>query len=403
MTEPTTVQFACQKLRHSFVYAPDCPVNLMGRDLLIVSCPMIQCSPDGLLLCFPDGSTYHCSAYTCQEGLFPVFDASVEEQDTPVNPYADIYWAAVSESSHTWLAATEVLAAWKPWFLSLRPYFPPVDPYHCMLYYDRNGDICYEDSFTQIEGSEWDLSLGYMYVGPAGIAYEVALTGEQQLWYRMTDPSDPTVASYAPHITLLVAADHSAKDLGPMVLSCGHACDWSPTTVPILHFPPSLSSYKILYPSVSVSSVLEHNHILSHHGRESSDAEGAAAMLNSLPALLWSSGPTDVGCCSSIPPITFKFQSGPVCLPQYQTSPEGLVWIADTISGLLATGVLHKTDSCAWNTPILPVLKKDMGKSRMVHDLRAINTIITTPQLPVPNSSCFPLPPDTRTYLFHVH
>uniref|UniRef100_A0AAY5KSY6 ribonuclease H n=1 Tax=Esox lucius TaxID=8010 RepID=A0AAY5KSY6_ESOLU len=37
------------------------------------------------------------------------------------------------------------------------------------------------------------------------------------------------------------------------------------------------------------------------------------------------------------------------------------------------------------NTPILPVEKKGTGKYRMAHDLRAINNILLTPTIPVPN------------------
>nr|XP_054592919.1 uncharacterized protein LOC129159744 [Nothobranchius furzeri] len=77
-----------------------------------------------------------------------------------------------------------------------------------------------------------------------------------------------------------------------------------------------------------------------------------------------SNGPTDVGL-GSIPPY----------------AEEG---IADTIDGLLQAGVLEPSMS-EWNTPILPVEKKNTGKYRMVHDLRRINALLNTDSLPVPN------------------
>ncbi|XP_077411131.1 uncharacterized protein LOC144040639 [Vanacampus margaritifer] len=56
-----------------------------------------------------------------------------------------------------------------------------------------------------------------------------------------------------------------------------------------------------------------------------------------------------------------------------------------TIAGLLKAGVLCKIDRSNYNTPILPVEKKNTGKFRMVHDLRAINSKVLIPALPVPN------------------
>ncbi|XP_070411319.1 uncharacterized protein [Nothobranchius furzeri] len=94
------------------------------------------------------------------------------------------------------------------------------------------------------------------------------------------------------------------------------------------------------------------------HGRERTDHPDALTMLDSLPTSLCSTGPTDVGYAE-----------------------EG---IGDTIDGLLQAGVLEPSMS-EWNTPILPVEKKNTGKYRMVHDLRRINALLNTDSLPVPN------------------
>lgn len=106
------------------------------------------------------------------------------------------------------------------------------------------------------------------------------------------------------------------------------------------------------------------------HGRERTDHPDAEQLVIEMPPQLWAEGPTDVGL-TNCDPITFQVQS---CPPQ----------ISETIIGLLDTGVLEDSYS-SWNTPILPVEKKGTGNYRMAHDLRAINSILITPTVPVPN------------------
>ncbi|XP_005755630.1 uncharacterized protein K02A2.6-like, partial [Pundamilia nyererei] len=93
---------------------------------------------------------------------------------------------------------------------------------------------------------------------------------------------------------------------------------------------------------------------------------------------------TDVGqaTCS---PVWFQLKSHtPIWKPQYRQKREAEEGIAETIEGLLKVGVLEPSQSY-WNTPILPVEKHGTGKYRMAHDLRAINAILRTDTIPVPN------------------
>lgn len=95
-------------------------------------------------------------------------------------------------------------------------------------------------------------------------------------------------------------------------------------------------------------------------------------------------GHADVGHvkCS---PVAFQIQTPqPIWLHQYPHKPQASEGIRDTIVGLWEAGVLEPAYS-PWNTPILPVEKKNTGKYRMAHDLRAINNILLTPTVPVPN------------------
>uniref|UniRef100_A0A8C9ZRI9 ribonuclease H n=1 Tax=Sander lucioperca TaxID=283035 RepID=A0A8C9ZRI9_SANLU len=98
-------------------------------------------------------------------------------------------------------------------------------------------------------------------------------------------------------------------------------------------------------------------------------------------AMLSPEGPGLVQCA----PLTFELKpSAPVWIPQYACSREKQLGIADTVCGLIDAGVLEPSRS-QWNTPILPVLKAETGKYRMVHDLRAINGRIVDITLTVPN------------------
>jgi len=58
--------------------------------------------------------------------------------------------------------------------------------------------------------------------------------------------------------------------------------------------------------------------------------------------------------------------------------------IASTIEGLMKAGVLVEMQSRCY-TPLLPVLKADKQKWRLVHDLSAVNDVVEELQAEVPN------------------
>ncbi|XP_063078733.1 uncharacterized protein LOC134468792 [Engraulis encrasicolus] len=76
--------------------------------------------------------------------------------------------------------------------------------------------------------------------------------------------------------------------------------------------------------------------------------------------------------------------AGPEDAHPYKRTPEAEEGLKETIEGLLNVGVLEPSDS-SWNTPILPVEKKQTGKYRMAHDLRRVNSVVATHTAPVPN------------------
>lgn len=147
LMKPLTVTLGNQTLFHSFVFCPQCPVNLLGRDLLCQFCPLIKVTPMGLLLILPDGTEMWCTPTPPVGGQFTVLTA--EEGPTGVTspkvvvPMADIYWLEVDTSSPTWAQVQALLNDWGPWIRSVAPGLPPSDPYHVTLYYDRMEDEQY--------------------------------------------------------------------------------------------------------------------------------------------------------------------------------------------------------------------------------------------------------------------
>ncbi len=96
-----------------------------------------------------------------------------------------------------------------------------------------------------------------------------------------------------------------------------------------------------------------------------------------IPTELWSQHDTDIGLITSANPIRVQLKPD-ARLPrkaQYPLHPDAEVGIKNTIEGLVKAGVLIETTSNI-NTPILPVIKADKNRWRLVHDLRAINEIV---------------------------
>nr|XP_023686842.1 uncharacterized protein LOC111853780 isoform X2 [Paramormyrops kingsleyae] len=328
----------------------------------------ILCSADGLVVTLPEGTRLRCDAQTMWAGQWLV-------QPIQSQALADIYWGLLEPSLTGLLAA---YSAWRPWISLLEPYVPPPDPPHVTLFYDRESTEWYEELFTeQLEGQQWQFASENIYVGPDGVASATLLTSEQLPWYIMGQEA-------VPHVSLALHPKHQAKDLGPMVKRARETQDWVQTQIPQVSFSPSCSTYRIQV-AAQDTALLQHEQIARDHGREKMDHPKAAALLASLPDSLWSTSPTDVGLIPCTP-VQFQLQpgEGPLWLRQYphkQAAEEG---IAETIDGLLQAGVLEPSTS-QWNTPILPVEKPGTGKYRMAHDLHAINNLLLTPTVPVPN------------------
>lgn len=119
----------------------------------------------------------------------------------------------------------------------------------------------------------------------------------------------------------------------------------------------------------------------------STQDELLADMMHQVPEQLWSKHDTDVGLIKSAQPIEIKLKPGcrPPRIPHYQLKPEAEAGVEPTINGLLQAGVLNPAKPQG-NTAILPILKTDNSKYRLVYDLRVVNEVVEDFDADVPNA-----------------
>lgn len=196
----------------------------------------------------------------------------------------------------------------------MRPYVLPPDPPHLTLFYDREDTDWYKDKFAKLQGQDWDIVCGDILVAPEGVSAVGMLAADQLVWYQMTDTA-------CPYVSLAINPGNTARELGPMVKRSAALNDWTHTQILGLAFSTSVGVYKISSHTVN-KSTFEHVTLDREHGREYSDHDGVADMLDSLQDTLWSTSPTDVGSCDWVPPITFKTNTDcPIWIPQYPHKP----------------------------------------------------------------------------------
>ena len=239
LKKPLRTTVAGQVFHHQFVQSEACPINLMGRDLLIKCGASVLCSTDGLLVTFPNGGKVNCSVTSLQPSSHMMLAAECGPQ-APTQ-WADIYWGLLDSDDISPTGVVALFTQWRPWLQSLHPYAPPVDPYHVTLKYDRDGDEVYQHAFyDQLDGHRWQITSSSILAGPEGVAAAVTLTDQKKLWCEMPDEAEP-------HVTLMVHAGHQAKELGPMTKRLQSTTDWVHTQIPGLQYSPSCTSYKIVH------------------------------------------------------------------------------------------------------------------------------------------------------------
>lgn len=122
ITVPLHTQLAGQTLLHPFATSSDCPINLLGRDLLVRTGAAIFCGPEGINVKFPNGSELNCSNSKpgdMRRMLMNTNTAPGEES------WANIYWGELEPESSPSSGMVSLFQSWKPWLSMLRPFAPP--------------------------------------------------------------------------------------------------------------------------------------------------------------------------------------------------------------------------------------------------------------------------------------
>ncbi|XP_076837402.1 uncharacterized protein LOC143482772 [Brachyhypopomus gauderio] len=353
------------QVEHTFLFSEQCPINLLGRDLLCQFSAIIECTPS--------------------EGKLAVSVTNHDERLRILNQQAadgpaHIYWATLQhpEEQATAKNLLYTFNLWKPWFLSLQSMTPPIDSTHCTFNYIRGEDGVYGQLWNNIEGQLQNIICESMIVGPEGVAALVVLTGEQMTYWRNPDQQDSL-----PHVSLLVSAGHEPRELGPM-LATAMKEQFRPTCLPGVEGTSDGKYWRVACDTSDLAYFCNQP-LSATHGRALLDHPQAKEQLETVPANLWTTTKVDVGCASHhMAPIRLKPGETVVHQPQYRIKPEAMAGITDTIADLIKVGVLKPTTS-PWNTPILPVKKPGKDEYRMVHDLRCINDVTVTENIPVPD------------------
>ena len=380
LSEPVPCEWNGLTFRHEFLLSPSCPVNLIARDILCELNLSLLLTPDFVDVKFPDGKTYRCATPKKAMGQLTqlVTEGHVDDKSLPD---AEIWWGLVTNPGETPLHETNI--AWSKWFDIMHAYREPDDPMHCTFNYTLEGDDDYETLWSGLKkhcdetNDRPIVETGHIYVAKEGVAAEVQLSEELEMIYALG-------ATAAPHITLKVAQEGDARNLGPMVKRAREATDWIPTQCSKLHYSPKFDVYRIEQHS-SITLNPEKCFLPRSHGRENTDHPQTEAMLAMLPETMWSKGSTDVGHLQVDPiRIQLKPDIQPVYRSQYPLRQDQILGIKNTINGLKEAGVLIPTRS-AWNTPINPVPKPGKTDYRMVHDLRRINSVVVPTAFDTPN------------------
>ncbi|CAB1325697.1 unnamed protein product [Coregonus sp. 'balchen'] len=216
-TIPLLFQWGPSNLKHQFLYCPNCPINLLGRDLL---CKL------------------KCSIYLTEKGVEVSIDPITS---TPVHPVRvlmlpiiptpvlsltqEIYWLKCIESGQGTPEVQFKFNQLRQLIYTFHPYKTPQAEIHCTLNVTDNDVNPYTD--------DWDENMMHLtptircctiVCGQEGVAAPVILPSHLKSWYLLGEES-------APHVTLAVGHGFEARSLGPMIRRASKL-QWEPTQTP---------------------------------------------------------------------------------------------------------------------------------------------------------------------------
>ncbi|KAK0131320.1 hypothetical protein N1851_033969 [Merluccius polli] len=228
-TVPLNFDILEQRGSHSFLYAPACPINLLGRDLLSSLRITLACDLGGITLYHPLSPAPE-TAHLCM---------LIDDPRPESHEDTTIYWQELSGAVQTVPGLVNTYESWKIWIKEMGTYNELTDPLHCTLHVTHDQDLPYDEPwYDQKNGKLEDLECGDIFLGPEGVASEVYLTHEQLSWFRLGPDS-------VPHVSLLVSANHESKQLGSMVQRAQAVPQWCATDNAYLFQSPNAEFWRI--------------------------------------------------------------------------------------------------------------------------------------------------------------
>ena len=314
-TTPLLFQWGPSSLKHQFLYCPNCPINLLGRDLL---CKL------------------GCAIYLTESGVEVSLDPPPRARILmlPILPAPalsttqEVYWLKCLPSGPGTPAIQFQFNQWRKLIYTFHPYKTPQAELHCTLNVTDDEDTPY----TQ----DWDENMMHLtpdircltiVCGPEGVAAPVILPHHIKPWYQLGPDS-------APHVTLAVGNGHEARSLGPMIKRASKLT-WEATSTPGLLKATTEEMWRLTMVDTEEQCQPERLTLPRHHGKPYSDHPSSPAVLESIDKAIWTTTPFDVG----------KLQVQPVCITltnpaqvpifrtQYRLKHEQTEGIRPTIEG----------------------------------------------------------------------
>lgn len=179
-------------IKHSFLLSNCCPLNLLGRDLMIVFGIHLKSTPDGVVVTSTEPHQY-----------------SLLQTDPPLI-YVYQWWVNSDTARKMTAKAREVMHTSVD--------FMSPEGLHCTAHVFPQPDSPYADAFLACINDS--LRTSTIYWSSTRCAISTDLTPDQLAFY--------TIPHSHPHISLAKEKSDRWRDLGPWVNSCSQATDWTP-------------------------------------------------------------------------------------------------------------------------------------------------------------------------------
>lgn len=339
-TIPVHCKLDEKQCHHQFLNSRVCPINLMGRDLMMKLGVSVIATEGSLTITAVDLEVENDAWLWVYQWLLdpPLAEDFLHVAKSNVPPNAE--------------------------FMSPRNL-------HCTAHVATHSDETFETTFfTHLRDNLQ--TLWFCWKGCS--SFIIVQLADYQVPFYLIPHSFP-------HISLSKSRNMQWRDLGPLALLAQTATDWvdghSPSTG--LHrtqFTFTTGVTRSLYLLLTESPQMMQLDIPDY--------------LSSVPPTLWATDKYDVGLVRGAEPvhITPKSSYRPSC-SQYPLKPEALAGIEPVFNSLLQKGVIVPCPDSPVTTPILPVKKPrphpQPNEWRFVQDLRAVNAAVI-PRAPiVPN------------------